>query len=209
MRFGRQGLDPLAIVGQRPARGVGAEGRQEAVVIASAPAEAEASVVEREAGDEGPVDLLGRDFGETPARLGDAHRPSNEVGLGVIHPTQPEATCRAIDPGADQALAQRKDLPEGRTGRDLLGEGRDVEQDGPGRVEARQGRQESVQVGILAAPIVRIKGQDPLDHGAAHGLFLGGYVHRAGEQINRSDGLHNTRAGPRMPSRLRGHARAG
>ena len=57
------GIDPLAIEGQRPARGIGPEGRQEAVVVACAPAEAEAAVVERQAGDEDPVDLLGLDLG--------------------------------------------------------------------------------------------------------------------------------------------------
>src|SRR4051812_258856 len=58
VRFGGKRLDPLAIVGQRPARGVGAEGRQQAVVVTCAPAEAKAAGVEREAGDQDPVDLL-------------------------------------------------------------------------------------------------------------------------------------------------------
>ena len=133
---------------------VGAERRQQAVVMARAAAQAVALRIEGQAGDEHPVDGFGSDLRAISARLGDAQSTGFEVARRVVDLKEPEPAFGPIDPGADQLLAALERLLEQRPGRDLLGKRRDVKQDrtGPPRnPEGREtGRQERLVVHVAA-----------------------------------------------------------
>jgi hypothetical protein len=109
--FDREVVDPLLIIDERPAGHVLPKRGQESVVIAAPATQAKASVIEREARDEYPIDRSGFDRTTPRRRLGNAHRARDQVRVEVLDTEQFQPMRSPIDSGTDQRLTKFQSRP--------------------------------------------------------------------------------------------------
>ncbi len=177
MRLDGKRIDHLAIQREGPSRYIAAKRRQQPVVMPCPSTDPKPSGVKHKAGDENPVNLVRFDLGAAVVRLGNPEHPPLEVGVEILDPVEPEPPLDPVHARTDQALAPLQCELEHRLARDLLREGRDVEQDRPCGVEAREVSESSGEGRLLSLPIRRVESKDPLDHCLAELPLLGPEVH--------------------------------
>ncbi len=90
MGFDRQVVNPLNVEDQRPSRGLGSQDGQQFVIVTGSSAQPLPGRIERQAGDEHPVDRPGSGHRTIRSRLGYPFAAGDKVPVEVGYFAEPE-----------------------------------------------------------------------------------------------------------------------
>ncbi len=156
----RELRNDLTLERHGPAGTVGSHERYQAIVIAASAAEPISPFVKGQAGYQGPVDGLGRDFGQSGARLGDAEHSGFEVARRINNAVQTELAARSVDARAADRLAPLERASDQLVRRDLVRQRRYVEQHGASIRVTREPGKPIDQPRFLGASLARVNSGD-------------------------------------------------
>src|SRR4051812_28865556 len=133
VRLDGKSFHDLAVECECPAECIGTEPRQEPIVMPGAAAQPPAFPVERQSGDEHPVDGLRLDLPAVAERFWNPQGPRTEVSARVLDAVKPQASLRADDARTGHPLVRPQRMLQEPVGFNLFGECPGVEENRTGR----------------------------------------------------------------------------